>query len=91
MENKVVNYREFEEARIKARDLLYQMNEGMGFYNAVTLDIYADFKGIVKTSVTVHEAGLNTINIMKLAMVMSYANELMATFPYSGYIVKYED
>lgn len=87
----VVTYKEFEEARRNARWLLSQMEESNGFDRAVALDIYPEENGQIKTTVRVHETGLDSVNLMKLGIVMTYANELMETFPYNGYTIKYEE
>ena len=87
----VVAYKEYEKARGNAKRLLTQMEENMGFDRAIGLSIYPEENGKVKTSVWINEIGLDSMKLMKLAVVMTYANELMQTFPYNGYTIEDED
>lgn len=87
----VVTFKEYEEARHNAMWLLTQMEENMGFDRAIGLSIYPEEDGKVKTSVWINEIELDSVKLMKLGVVMAYANELMQTFPYNGYTIEDED
>ena len=87
----VVTFKEYEEARENAMRQLTQMEEYMGFDRAIGLSIYPEEDGKVKTSVWINEIELDSVKLMKLGVVMAYANELMQTFPYNGYTIEDED